>query len=127
MKTKVAMIAAILFAITSVTFAQGNMAPRTVDERVQSSMAKLNTLSLTQEQKDKTADVLKNFYTARQKMREDARASGNRPDRSEFQKMNDDRDDQLKAIFNEEQYKKYKDEIEPAMRPQRNRAQGSNI
>ncbi|MGH2564547.1 MAG: hypothetical protein ACRDE5_08540, partial [Ginsengibacter sp.] len=53
------------------------------------------------------------------KMREDARASGNRPDRSVFEKMRNDRDEKLKAIFTDDQYKKFKDEVEPTMRPQR--------
>ena len=52
-------------------------------------------------------------------MREDARASGTRPDRSVFEKMMNDRDDKLKAIFTNEQYKKYKDEVEATLRPQR--------
>lgn len=49
-------------------------------------------------------------------MREEARSSGNRPDRSVFQKMNADRDEQLKAIFSAEQFKRYKVEVEPSMR-----------
>ncbi len=59
-------------------------------------------------------------------MREDARASGNRPDRSEMEKMANDREEQLKGVFNEDQFKKFKDEVEPSMRPQRrNNGQGA--
>ncbi len=35
------------------------------------------------------------------------------------QKMAADRDDELKKIFDEGQFKKWKDEIEPSLRPQR--------
>ncbi len=51
------------------------------------------------------------------------RAGGNPPDREQMrektEKMNADRDEKLKKIFNEQQYKKWKEEIEPNMRPQR--------
>jgi hypothetical protein len=33
--------------------------------------------------------------------------------------MSTERDEKLKAIFTEDQFKKYKDEVEPSMRPQR--------
>jgi len=35
--------------------------------------------------------------------------------------MMNDRDDKLKAIFTDDQYKKYKDHVEASLRPQRNR------
>jgi hypothetical protein len=85
-------------------------------------MTKLTeSLKLDQAEQDKTKAVFTDYYTAQNKMREDARASGNRPDRSVFEKMMSDRDEKLKAIFTEEQYKKYKDEVEATLRPQRNR------
>jgi protein CpxP len=34
-------------------------------------------------------------------------------------KLNIDRDEQLKQIFTDDQFKKWKDDIEPALRPQR--------
>jgi protein CpxP len=36
----------------------------------------------------------------------------------------DDRDAKLKAIFTDDQYNKWKNDIEPAMRPQRGNRQG---
>ena len=122
MKTKILMLVAFLFAATISTYAQQGMQRRTVEERVQSAMDKLtDSLKLDQAEQDKTKAVFTDYYTAQNKMREDARASGNRPDRSVFEKLMNDRDEKLKAIFTEEQYKKYKDEVEVTLRPQRNR------
>ena len=119
MKTKISMLFALLFAIAINTNAQG-MQGRTVEERVKSAMDKLtDPLKLDTAEQRKTAAVFTDFYTAQDKMREDARASGTRPDRSVYQKMMSDRDDKLKAIFTDDQYKKYTDEVEPTLRPQR--------
>ncbi len=128
MKTKLIMIVALFFATTTATNAQQQgFQRRTVEERVQSAMEKISDpLKLNKDQQDKTTAILTDFYKKQDKMREDARASGNRPDRSEMQKMADDRDGQLKAVFNEDQFKKFKDEVEPSMRPQRrNNGQGA--
>jgi hypothetical protein len=106
MKTKITMFIALLFAITINANSQG-MQRMTVAERVKATMDKLATpLNLDTAEQWKTAAVFTDFYTAQNKMREDARASGTRPDRSVFQKMMNDRDDKLKAVFTDEQYKK---------------------
>ena len=119
MKTKITMFIALLFAITINANSQG-MQRMTVAERVKATMDKLATpLNLDTAEQSKTAAVFTDFYTAQTKMREDARASGTRPDKSVFEKMMNDRDDKLKAIFTDEQYKKYKDEVEATLRPQR--------
>jgi len=119
MKTKITMFIALLFAIIINANSQG-MQRMTVAERVKATMDKLATpLNLDTAEQSKTAAVFTDFYTAQNKMREDARASGTRPDRSVFEKMMNDRDDKLKAIFTDEQYKKYKDEVEATLRPQR--------
>jgi protein CpxP len=119
MKTKISMLVALLFGLTVGVNAQG-MQRRTVEERVKSAMDKMTApLTLDQAEQDKTSAVFTDFYTAQDKMREDARASGNRPDRSVYEKMMNDRDDKLKAIFTDDQYKKYKDQVEPTLRPQR--------
>ncbi len=120
MKTKISMLVAFLFAATISTHAQQGMQRRTVEERAKSAMDKMkDPLKLDQTEQDKTTAVFTDYYTALDKMREDARASGNKPDRSLFEKMTNDRDEKLKAIFTDEQYKKFKDEVEPTLRPQR--------
>ncbi len=117
MKVITIVAAALLFAGT--TQAQ-QFQRQTVEEKVQSAMQKTdNPLKLDQSQRDKASVVLTDFYTAQNKMREDARASGNRPDRSVFEKLTSERDEKLKAIFTEEQYKKFKDEVEKTLRPRR--------
>ncbi len=128
MKTKLMMIVALFFAtITATNAQQQGFQRRTVEERVQSAMEKISDpLKLDKDQQDKTTAILTDFYKKQDKMREDARASGNRPDRSEIEKMANDRDEQLKGVFNEDQFKKFKDEVEPSMRPQRrNNGQGA--
>lgn len=121
MKTKIPMLVAFLFgAIISVNAQQQGMQRRTVEERVKATMDKLTTpLSLDQAEQDKTTAVFTDYYTSQDKMREDARASGNRPDRSVVEKMMNDRDEKLKGIFTDDQYKKFKGEVEPTLRPQR--------
>lgn len=125
MKKKISLLLALFFAITTITKAQQGMQRRTVEERVKSAMDKLITpLTLDQAEQDKTIAVFTEFYTAQNKMREDARASGNRPDKSVMEKMTNDRDEKLKGIFTDDQYKKFKDEVEPTLRPQRQQGGG---
>ena len=120
MKTKIAMFIGFLFAVTISAHAQGGMQRRTVEERVKSAMDKISdSLKLDKTQQDKTTAVFTDFYTSQDKMREDARASGTRPDRSVMEKMANDRDDKLKSIFTDDQFKKFKSDIEPTLRPQR--------
>jgi protein CpxP len=120
MKTKISMLVAFLFAATLCTQAQQGMQRRTVEERVKFAMDKISDpLKLDQTQQDKTTAVFTDYFTTQDKMREDARASGNRPDRSVMEKNINDRDEKLKTIFTDDQFKKFKDEIEPTLRPQR--------
>jgi hypothetical protein len=126
MKTKITMLVAlILMVTTSGIYAQG-MQRRTVPERVKAAMDKITpTLSLDASQQTKTDSAFTDYYNAQMKMFQDARASGERPDRSQFQKLTDDRDAKLKTIFTDDQYTKFKNEVEETLRPQR-RQQSSN-
>src|SRR5690606_11933658 len=96
---------------------------RSPEERAKQTMERLADLKLDKDQTEKTSAVFKEFYEARQKMMEEMRAGGGAPDRDammeKIQKMNADRDEKLKKIFTGDQYKKWKDEIEPTLRPQR--------
>ena len=127
MKTKISMLVAFLFAATISAHAQVTQR-RTVEERVKSAMDKISEpLNLDKAQQDKTTAVFTDYYTSQNKMREDARASGTRPDRSVMEKIMNERDDKLKSIFNDDQFKKFKSDIEPALRPKRQQdIQGSN-
>jgi hypothetical protein len=96
---------------------------RTPEERTKMVMDKLADLKLDKDKSDQTDSVFVNYYRNQQKMMQDMRAAGGAPDRdkmmADMKKMNDDRDDKLKTIFTAAQFKKWKDEIEPSLRPQR--------
>jgi len=125
MKTKLTMLIALILMATTGIYAQG-MQRMTVPERVKATMDKITpALNLDATQQVSTNSVFTDFYTAQMKMFQDARASGNRPDRSEFQKLMDDRDAKLKEIFTADQYTKFKNEVEASLRPQRQQ-QNSN-
>jgi hypothetical protein len=49
---------------------------------------------------------------------------GTPPDRSVFEKATNDRDEKLKTIFTADQFKKFKDEVEPSLRQRRQQGQG---
>jgi len=125
MKTKISMLIAFILIATTGIYAQG-MQRRTVPERVKMTMDKITpALNLDATQQASTDSVFTNFYTTQMKMFQDARDSGERPDRSQFEKLRDDRDAKLKAIFTDDQYTKFKNEVEATLRPQRQQ-QSSN-
>ena len=118
------LVALFLTAATGI-YAQG-MQRRTVPERVKDAMDKITpALNLNATQQAQTDSAFTDYYNAQMKMFQDARSSGERPDRSQFQKLTDDRDAKLKTIFTDEQYTKFKNEVEESLRPQR-RQQASN-
>ena len=96
---------------------------------------KLTDLKLDKDQTTKSDSAFLDFYKAQDKVFEDMRAAGGAPDRDamreKMQKLAAERDEKLKKIFTEDQFKKWKDEIEPTTRPQRgggggNRGGGNN-
>ncbi len=123
MKTKIALLFTLIVMTTAASFAQNSpQMRRTVEERVQSAMEKISTpLMLTPEQIQKTDSVFTVFYKAQDKMREEMMASGNRPDRSVYEKLITEREASLKTIFTDDQYTKYTKEILPTLQPQRRR------
>jgi hypothetical protein len=126
MKTKITMLFAFILMATTGIYAQG-MQRRSVPERVKATMDKLTpALNLDASQQTKTDSVFTDYYNAQMKMFQDARESGNRPDRSQFEKMMQDRDAKLKDIFTADQYTKFKNEVEATLRPQRQNRDSSN-
>ncbi|MEO9210908.1 MAG: hypothetical protein ABI208_07410 [Ginsengibacter sp.] len=123
MKTKIALFFALIVMTTASAFAQNSpQMRRTVEERVKSVMEKLSTpLMLTPVQVQKTDSVFTSFYKAQDKMGENMMASGERPDRSVFEKLTSNRDEALKTFFTKDQYTKYINEILPTLQPQRRR------
>jgi|SRR5450432_2117267 periplasmic protein CpxP/Spy len=108
----------------------GGMMRMTVPERVKMVMDKLTDFKLDKDKSDLTDSAFTNYFRAQQKMREDMMAGGGQPDRDamreKMQKFMAERDDKLKKIFTDDQYKKWKDEIEPTTRPQRPAGGGGN-
>src|SRR6185312_13436664 len=126
MKTKITMLVAFILMATTGIYAQG-MQRRSVLERVKATMDKLTpALNLDASQQTRTDSVFTDYYNAQMKMFQDARDAGNRPDRSQFQKLSDDRDAKLKDIFTADQYTKFKNEVEETLRPQRQNRDSSS-
>lgn len=112
------------FALTVTVNAQPGFQRRTVEERVKLVHAKLDSAFKPDAEKmTKIDSVFATYYRATDKVREDLMSGGERPDfqamREKMQPFADERDKELKTLLTEEQYKKWKDEIEPALRPQR--------
>ena len=98
---------------------QGGHQRRTPEERAKMTVEKLSPeLSLKDDQKTKLNDAYTEFYKGMEKLREDARGTGNRPDRDAFKKLGDDRDAKVKGFLSEDQYKKYTEKLE-TMKKQR--------
>jgi periplasmic protein CpxP/Spy len=106
----------------------GGFQRKTVPERVKEVMEKLAGFKLDKQKLDMTDSIFTGYFTGMQKMMEEMRGGGGTPDREAMrekrQKLVEERDEKLKTVFTEEQYKKWKDEIEPSMRPNRGNGPG---
>jgi len=113
---------AAFFAITSVS-AQGGFQRKTTEERVKETTEKLAPLGLDKTASDKTTVIFTDFYNAQEKAMQEMRSAGAQPDREAMKTQRDkleaDRDAKLKEVFTADQYKKFKDEVEASLRPQR--------
>ena len=108
MKNKFLLFAILVFGFATANAQGGPPQPRTVEERVKTVHEKMDSAFKPGDAKLKEIDDM---------------AGGTRPTREEMmEKMKPavtERDDKLKKVLSEEQFKKWKEEIEPAMRPQR--------
>jgi len=114
---------AAMFSIAGVNAQPGGMQRKTIEERVKDIDDKLVDFKLDKDKAGKVDEALTAYFKGQQKMMEDFKASGTQPDRETIkasrQKLADERDAKLKVVFTDDQYKKWKDEIEPSTRPQR--------
>jgi len=121
MKKQFLLMMAVIFMSLTAAKAQGGMQRQTPEERTKATIEKLAPLKLDADQTTKTT-VFSDLYTAQQKAMEEMRASGSF-DREAFQakrkEMDAARDVKLKEIFTADQFKKWQEEIEPSLRPQR--------
>jgi len=109
-----------MFLIAGTMMAQGQGFQRaTVEERVKRATDTLTTVfKFDKNIQDKSAVVFTDYYKAMDKLREGL-PDGERPDRTQMDKLSTERDERLKKILTEEQFKKFKDEIAPALRSRR--------
>jgi protein CpxP len=104
--------------------AQGGFQRRTVEERLQMVNQKLDSAFKLDKTKLADADsAFANFYRATDKLRDEMMSGGGQFDRQAFmdkvQPLMDERDKKLQGIITADQYKTWKDELEPSLRPQR--------
>jgi hypothetical protein len=123
MKRKLILFGALMIAGAMVVNAQGGPR-RTVEERVLSVHSKLDSaFKLDAEKQAKVDTAFASYYRQQDKIREEMRSGGERPDfqlmREKMQPALEARDKELKALLTEEQFKKWKEEIEPSMMQRR--------
>ena len=122
MKTKISLLLAVLLAGTfSVNAQGGGFQRRTVEERVAMVHAKLDSAFKPGAAKLTAIDsVFSSYYRAQDQKRQELRSGGATPDRetmtAEMNKLSVPRDEKLKTILSESEYKKWKDEIEASLR-----------
>ena len=119
-KIIVFLFAACIF-ITSAN-AQGGGQRQTPEERAAAAMEKMAPLNLDSAVKVKTNVIITDFFQNQQKAFMEMRESGNMDREAMMAKRKElagERDAKLKLIFTEAQMKKWVDEIEPSLRPQR--------
>lgn len=124
MKTKVVLMIAFFVSGALLANAQGGFQRRTVEERVQMVQQKLDSAFKLDKTKLAEADsAFASFYRATDKLRDEMMASGGQFDRQAFmdkvQPLTDERDKKLQGILTADQFKTWKEQIEPAMRPRR--------
>ena len=129
MKKYFGLVVAAFLINTTFIMAQGfGGGPRlTVQERLKLVNEKLVDFKLDNAHQNKSDSIFTVYYTAIQKQRDEMVAAGGEPDRdarrANMQKLSLERDNELKTIFTDEQFKKWKNDIEPTMRPQRSNRQ----
>lgn len=128
MKKQIALSLMALFVTMASVMARSQGVKRlTVAERVKAVNEKLADFKLDNDKLIKTDSVFTAYYTSMQKQREEMMSGGGTPDneavRDKMLKLNIERDEQLQLIFTNDQFKKWKEDIEPAMRPQRQNRQ----
>lgn len=117
MKIKITILFSLLLFAATTIYAQ-DVRNRTVSERVKITMDKITgPLKLDTSQANRTDTAFTDFYQSQNKMMENAKASGNRPNSRDFEKIIGARDEKLKEIFTEDQYTKFKNDVENSLRP----------
>jgi len=124
MKFRFLLIVSFILLATIAVNAQGGFQRRTVEERVQMVQQKLDSAFKLDKTKLADADsAFADYYRSVDKLRQDMMSGGGQPDfqafREKMQPLMEDRDKKLQTILTADQFKTWKDEIEPSMRPHR--------
>ena len=117
MKKSIFVIAILLAGSISI-MAQGGGPRRTVEERLTRINEKMDSaFKLAPAKLVQVDSVFATWYRASDKVRDEAMASGDRAGmREKMQPFTDARDKDLKPLLGDDNFKKWKDEIEPSMR-----------
>lgn len=113
---------AALLSIAAVKAQGGGGGQRmTPEERIKFTIEKMAPLNLDAATKAKSDAIITDYINEQQKAMDEIRAAGGDRDAmmAKRKELADARDVKLKAIYTEAQYKQWKDEIEPSLRPQR--------
>ena len=110
MKSKILLSAILLlFATFCFAQAQGDTKKMNVDEKVKKTMGQLiPLLTLDNDQQAKMETIYTDFYTEKMKLYEGLQ-SGAQPDPAQKEKLMNDRDEKIKVVLKEDQYRKFKE------------------
>ena len=115
MKRKITVLVVMLFALIVNTQAQQGQGRRSPEERAKMIAQRLtDSLQLSGDQQKSVEAVYLESGQAMAKLRE-ALPQGTQPEKADMDKINGARDEKMKKILTEAQYKRLKDELEPAM------------
>ena len=120
MKIKSALFCMIMFVAANIVIGQGGVIQKiTPEERTKKVVDTITAvLKLDQTQQTSAQSTFLDYYKESDKLRE-AMQAGTPPERSQFEKLTTDRDEKLKKFLSADQFRKFKDEIEPAIRTRR--------
>jgi len=121
-KQFVLMLFAAIFSFTTIHAQGGGGQRQTPEERTKATMEKMAPLNLDADAMKKTEVIIADFNNTQQKAMEEMRASGTMDREAMMAKrkeLSNARDAKLKTVFTADQMKKWIDEIEPSLRPQR--------
>lgn len=124
MRIKLVFLIALVAGLMGVANAQGGNMRRTVEERVKNIHEKLDSVFKFDDAKQTRIDsVFTTYFRQQDKVREELRSGGERPDfetmRNKMQPAIEARDKELKSILSEQEYKKWKEDLEPALMQRR--------
>lgn len=126
MKIKIGLLSIMLLTGVIMVNAQGGGQRRTAEERTKRFVDTLVTVfKLDQTQQSQAQSAFLDYNKGIDKARESMQG-GSPPDRSEFEKLISERDEKLKKFLSADQFKKFKDDIEPVMRTRRPGGGGVN-